>query len=292
MTTQDIENALHEVSIYIDMHRYEQALDKLKTILSYNPTHGRALYLTALCYTNTGYNDEALELCTESLQNGFSAEDCYYLMGSIYKDRNQFAKAEEHYLACLHINPLKASAISSYALLMLKTGHKKKAKKLIDEAMKIDPSNEIVLHNVFIYCIYSGNKKAQTDSLQKYVNNTSNDVWKLISIGTYNKHNKKYTLARENFREAFLLDPTNYDLLSLLEEMDILTHWFFFPYRLIQKAGGTGVVFLGFVLVIIIGCTFIPPALTKIIIWLFLLFNIYGYLTPFAYNTFKKYRRR
>lgn len=292
MTYEETGKILNEATIYMDMHRYEQALSKLKQLLSYGPNNGRALYLMSLCYFNLNQNEKSLEFCNESLNNGFSASDCQYLLGRIYTNLLNYAKAEDHFLECLNINPKQASALSYYGILMLRTRRYKKALKLMNEAMEIDPTNEIVLHNMFVYYMNTGYKKRQIDSLESYVNTASNEISKLINIGLYNVHIKDYPTARENFRQAFLLDPTNQYTLDLLEEIDLLSHWLFIPYRLMYKAGGPLVFIVGFILFEIIGRAFLDPHLLIKISKLFILFSAYIGFTPYIFNAFNKSRRK
>jgi tetratricopeptide (TPR) repeat protein len=246
------------------------------------------LYYLALCYYNLDIHEDAIELCYQSLGNGFSAEDCHFLLGCIFRELAKYKEAAEHYSECLRINPKNARALSSYGTVMLKTGNDKKALKLINEALQIAPSDDIVLRHMFVYNLSKGRKRNQLNSLQKYLTSENDEVSKLTHIGVFNMHNKNYASARENFRQAFLLDPTNSKVLRLLEEMDILTNWFFIPHRLIQKAGGAGVVYLGFVIIFIATLNIKDVTIHWILIVTYLIFVLYTYLSLFVYRLIKK----
>ncbi|QAA33486.1 tetratricopeptide repeat protein [Clostridium manihotivorum] len=292
MENENFKKSLYEVETYINMGRYDQAVNKLEPLISLDPNNGRMLYYLALCYYNLDIDEEAIELCQQSLSNGFSAEDCHFLLGCIYRELAKYKEAAEHYSECLRINPKNARALSSYGTVMLKTGNDKKALQLISEALQIAPSDDIVLRHMFVYNMSKGRKRHQLNSLQKYLNSENNEVSKLTHIGVFNMHNKNYPLARENFRQAFLLDPTNPNVLRLLEEMDILTNWFFLPHRLIQKAGGAVVVYLGFVIIFILTMNIKGATIHWILIITYLTFVLYTYLSLFVYRLIKKSKRK
>lgn len=280
---------LNEVILYMDMSRYQQAIIKLEQLLSEEPNDGSLLFLMANCYYHLNSYSEANEYCRESMANGFSTQQCNYLLARIYMDTEEFVKSEEHFLEALRINPSEASALAAYGMLMLRCGHEKKASALMDEAMRIDPENEAVLHYKFLYYLLHENKNAQLNVLQKYLNNSSSEVRKLIKIGVYNLHNKNVKEARENFRQAFLLEPTNHDLLMILEKLDKECHWVFFPNRLVKWPALVWVVFFIF---IIVGRHFIDSNILVVIVLLYILFAIYTWVSPLIYKVIIRVNRK
>lgn len=291
MIYEDTQRALNEIKLYISMGKYQQSIAILKDQLSINPNSSIMLYLMAFCLHNVEQNEEAIKYCKSCLENGL-IEDCHSLLGDIYKDLSQFEKAEEHYIECLRINPQNASALSSYGMLMLKNGNHKKAFELLKEAKKIAPEDEIVLRDIFMFHIEKGNKKTQLNALQRYLNVANSEFDKLIYIGTYNITNGKHYLARENFRQAFMINPTNKHLLELLDEVNMTCHWFFFPVRLLQKFGSPSFLLLGFAIFIVLGLTPINPKLLNVIGQIYIFFVFYTILSAFIYNKLRERRNK
>lgn len=233
-----------EAQHYISIGRYEQAEDKLLSLLSEDPNNALLLYYMAWCQFGKEDYSEVVEYCQQALQNGYAAEECNYLFGKLYMEIKQYKKAEEHYLEALRENPLNADALASYALLMLKTGHNDKASRLIDEALKIEPDNELALRNKYYVRLAHNKREEYYDLLERILIQSDSEVKKHISVGLAELAEKKYKSARENFRQAFLLEPTNLDLLDILKDLDKQTHYIYMPMRLIGKLGGPAVIWI------------------------------------------------
>ncbi|MDF2531652.1 MAG: Tetratricopeptide repeat [Clostridia bacterium] len=231
------ETKLNEALHYFDIQRYEQALDALYIVLSEAPNDGFALYLAAYCHYYLDNYKEAADYCVESMQQGFGMLECNYLLGRIYMDNDELVKAEQSYIEVLRNNPQHGPALAAYGMLMLKTGHEKKAKELMEEAMRVDPEDTVVLHYKFMYYLFKNKKSEQIIVLQRFINSTGNEVAKLINMGIYNMHNKNYKAARENYRQAFLLNPTDKNLLEILKELDRECNILYLPQRFINKVG-------------------------------------------------------
>ena len=60
-----------------------------------------------------------------------------------------------------------------------------------------------------------------------------------MNLGIMELNNNNYRVARENFRQAFLLNPTNKDICSQLEELEEISSPLYFPQRMIEKMGGS-----------------------------------------------------
>lgn len=286
----DKDKSLNEILVYIEVGRYKEALERLRELLSQSPNDGKLLYLASCCYYYLGVYEEAIEYCHESLENQFSAEACHYLLGRIYMLVEQFVKSEEHFLESLGVNPVNPTALASYGILMLKTGHEKKATKLMDEAMRLDPENEVVLNSKFIYYIFKGNENAQINVLETYLNSASSEVRKLLNLGLYHMHYKRYSDARENFRQAFLLNPTDNNILSILEELDKASHWVFIPNRLIDKLGGPAVVWVTFFSMMILTRYLLSPIYFALISSVYFIFAISTWISPLLYKAIIKFK--
>lgn len=277
-----------EVLHYIQIGRYEQAQDSLVRLIGVDPNNGELLYLMACCCYGLEKSEDAFLYCSEALKNGFSAEDCNSLLGSIYIDLNRYVEAEQCMLEALRLNPQNASLLARYGYLMLKTGHEKKAKKLMEEALRIEPDDEEVLKYNFYYYLAKNKKTEQMEVLHQYFIYSNNEVRKLIHLGLANLFSKNYKSARENFREAFLLDPTNEAILELLRETDYNSNFLFLPQRIILKIGGPAVAWIAVMALLFILNTlkFDIAVVTVGLLWVTLC--LYTWATPLIYKIFKK----
>lgn len=242
----EYENRIEEAIYYAEINRYEKSNQALFECLSLRPNDGLALYLIGNNYFYLNNYEEALEFSKKSLEQNYSAEINFKLMGAIYSEMHDYVKSEKCYLESLRINPKNSKVIASYGVLMLQTHHEKKAARLLEEAMVMDPNDPWVIHCWFLY--YSANNKLneQLITLQNYLLNSSDEKSKIIKIALYNENKKNYKEAFIKLKEAFLLDPTNQELLSYLKILEIEASPFYVPHHFIDKIGGPGVIWVAF----------------------------------------------
>lgn len=279
---------LSEAIIQINLGRYERALELLQTALAENPENGSLLLLAASCYYGISQYDEAEKFCLEAMENGEVDTASYALLGRIYFQKNLFVESEKNFLESLRLNPNQASVLANYGYLMLATGHRQKAKRLIDEALRIDPEDETALHFAFYYYVVTNKKHDQTATLSKYWTVSDDEVPKLVKAGTVEMYNNNYKAARNYFREAFVLEPTDKDILKVLKELDREAHPLYLPQRIIRKLGGPIPVWIGFT-VVLFGLRWLKFE-TAFLVWavLYLVLCIATYITPSLYKHTEK----
>lgn len=282
------EKTLQEVFHYIHMARFGQAMEKLVQPLAESPNDGRLLYLLAICEHGLDRNEEALISCREAFQKGFSAEYCNFLLGKICVELKKLVEAEECFLEALRINPRNAEVIANYGFLMLKTGHDQKGAQLLDEALRLEPDNETVLHYNFYRRLESDKRDEQARILEQYLNSSDSEVRKLVNVGLSDWFAGDYRSARENFRQAFLLDPTNAGILSILREVARQSHILFLPHRLVDKIGGPAVVWVIFVASVLIMGRLGWYIGVAVVVMLYLFYVAYSWAAPVIYKIFVK----
>jgi tetratricopeptide (TPR) repeat protein len=288
MSYEDSYNkGLNEIIIYMQMNRYHQAINKLQQMLSDKPNDETLLHFLAECYYQIKSFTEAEEYCRESMANGISPQLGNDLLGRIYMDMGQFLKSEEYFLEALRIDATEASTFAAYSILMLRCGLKNKAEALMNEAIRIDPEDAAVLHYEYLFHLLEDDRAGLLNSIEKLLSNSDNEVGNQIRIGLYNYRNKNYVEARENFRQAFLLNPTSKELLLALEILDKETHWAFLPNRLAEKFGGAAVVWTVF-FILIVGSSFINSRIMGILVSLYLIFVISTWLSPILYRVISR----
>lgn len=282
---------LNETLHYIGIQRYEQALDALYFLLSEKPNDGYALYLAAHCHYNLDNYIEATSYCIESMQQGYALLQCHYLLGRIYMDTDELVKAEQSYIEVLRNNPHHAPALAAYGMLMLKTGHGKKADELMEEAMRVNSEDAVVLHYKLMYYMFKNKKSEQIVVLEKFINNTNNEVSKLIHMGMYNMYHKNYKAARENYRQAFLLSPTDKVLLEILKDLDKECSIFYLPQRLINKAG-PAVLWISFIVIYFILGFLGLEKIQWVVLGAYLLLAVYSWIIAIGFKIADSFNNR
>jgi tetratricopeptide (TPR) repeat protein len=232
----------------IDLGRFTHAIRELAEMLAEDPNDGDLLYLMGYCHYRLDQHQEALVCCQDAISRGAGLKDCHYLLGNIYTELKKYTDSEEHFLAALREDPQCAEAMSAYSLLMLKTGYEQKAEKLLQEALTLDPNNKSVLNDCFRYYLARDKREAQAGVLGEIMRTSNSEVTKLVNIGLYELVWGNYKAARESFRQAFLLDPSNEGLLHILEDLDKNLHPLFWPINLVEKLGGPAVLWISFMI--------------------------------------------
>lgn len=275
---------MNEVHHYYEIGRYEQTIIIINQIMATKPNDSYLLYLRANCLLYLDQYLEAKDNCKQALTYGYSACECNYLLGLIYMNMSQYIQAEECYLEALRQNPQRADIVAVYGYLMLKTGHDKKSAKLMEEALKMDPQNETVLHYRFYYYLAKSKKEDQITVLEQYLQVSSSEIRNYIKFGMMEFENGNHKAAGENFKQAFLLDPTNNHILSILQSAEESASVLFLPQRIINKLGGPAVVWIAMIVIIMILQQMELSKLAVIVTIIYIGICVYTWITPILYK--------
>lgn len=265
--------ALH----YIDMGRYESAVNYVKEALSDEPDDGYLHYLLGICYYHLDCYKEAEEQYGLAHKYEYDVETLSKMLGHLYTDVGRLEDAESAYLEALHLNPNNADVHASYAYLMGKSGHKQKSDLLIRKARELDPINPTVLRINHLLQLADSNKEEQIRSLERFVYHADTDASVHVQAGLHALYTDKEKQAKEHFRQAYLLDPTSQLLLNILKSLDRHTHPMLIPLTWVNRMGGPAVIWG-----CAIGSVLLTSALgwSKLTLWIisiYLIFVIYSW---------------
>jgi len=288
---QIYDKAMMEVNHYLDMGRAEQALEKGMKLLSHYPENGFLLYKIARCHYLLDQYEQAIHFTREALRVGFAEEYCYFLLGVTYLESGKYVESEEAFLHALRHNPGDADSLAAYGYLMLLTGHEDKADRLLEEALRIDPENSNVLHYQLMFSVAKEKFDEQDQFLEQYVQVADSEKNKLIHMGMTELSRKNFKQAREYYRQAFLMDPTDARILEILKDLDEATHFLFFPQRLIMKLGGPIPVWLGFIVLMFVLNWLDWGVAASIIAPVYLVLVILSWTTPLIYKIWMKWSK-
>lgn len=237
---------------YFFMNRFEQVIDLLPQLLEEESENAYLWYLFGYSSYALDHYEEAEEQLFEALRLGAAEEILFYTLGRLYSETEQWQKSEDMFLETLRLNPNNVEAHAHYALLMKKTGNKKKAKLLIERALELDPEDAEALRLHFYIEGVNESRKEQILALEQYVNSEDSELTKLLRLGVDATFRNNVKEAKEYFRQAFLLQPEDKELLKTLEEFEIASHPLLAPNRMADKLGGpAGTWFIG------VGMTFL-----------------------------------
>ncbi len=277
---QLLKQALH----YLSINRIDSADNLLRQLLANYPEEGLLYYLLAECQFVSENLDDALTSCSDALQKGHPPEDCALLSGKIHLESGNAAESEAAFLEALRLDPENAESFAAYGFLMLKSGFEKKAQKLLQEAMRLDPEDESVLNYCFSFQLAKNNPEEQLSILKKQLLSSSSEINNFLNIGMRAYFMEDYKSAEENFRQAFLLDPTNEDILELLQDTAKLAHPLYLPQRLIMKIGGVPVFWLAVVGILLVLYLLNFEEAAVIFAICYVAICVYTWVTPLLYK--------
>lgn len=284
-----IDKELATVHYLFSVERYEDAEKSIQNVLRYNPMHAEALYLMAILQFSRDNYSEARELCREALRYGVNKENAYDFIANTYEKENKLEEAEEAYLAGLREAPLSADLHAEYGRLMMKTGFRDKARALIDKAVELDSTNQRVITIMLDYHLAEDNKGKQIEAIQNLMEYGDDEIKKLVKLAMFHEFNGEEKQAREHAVQAYLMDPTNKNLLAFVQRYDILLHPLFLPRRLIEKLGGGAVVFLGVLVILLLLAALDLGPILEVLFYSSIALVIYNWIAaPLLYNWFVK----
>jgi tetratricopeptide (TPR) repeat protein len=271
---------------YFDMDRYEEAVPSIEKLFENDPFDPDAFFYMAVVHFSKSDYASARKMCEQALNYGFDPAQCYYLIGQAHEEERNFKEAEEAYLSALELDPENGDILASYGYLMVKAGFEEKGLQLLVEAKRVTPASERVNQLILQYYFAKSDQNQQFLYIQNVMEGASSEIQNLVNLGLFHALKNEDKAAMEYFRQAFLLDPTNSDLLKILEEYHQLTHPLFFPQRLIKKAGGPAVIYSLFMVI-----TILLFFLKQFIVLLpfaaiYIVLCIYTWITPFFYKRY------
>ncbi|WP_070119684.1 tetratricopeptide repeat protein [Bacillus marinisedimentorum] len=277
-------NDIRMIEHLFGMERYEDASPYIEKLLGANPEDGYALYLMGVVHLSRGDYRAARELVQEAIRNGYDEVDALSFIGTVYRYENNYREAERAYLRSLELDPEQAEVHALYGYLMMLTGHDAKAVRLLDEALKLAPDSDYVNTYAFRYYLAKGDKARQAEQLQRVLETSSSEVQRLVNLAIFHvvKNDKK--AAREYYRQAFMLDPADQNILSLLEELDRENHPIFFTDRLMEKIGGPAVLYIGFAAITFLLFWLGLDQLAIMVLVSYIILAVYSWVSPLLYK--------
>lgn len=222
------------------------AIDKFDRVVELGKKALESRYDDAFLWYMLGYSnyrlkkyEEAEEQLFQSADLGYNRDIILYILGHIYIETERWKDAEDAFLEALRIDTNDAHIHASYAYLMKIMGHRKKARLLLEKALELDPTNSSALRMYFqTEALVNNSEKERMTVLEQYMQSDDTEISKHVQLGLNAAFQDRAKEARDHFRQAYLLNPENMELLKTVEEMEIAAHPLMAPNRLIDRMGG------------------------------------------------------
>lgn len=285
-------NLIQTIEHYFIIDKYDRVIELGREALEENYRDRKLWYMLGYSNYQLEHYAEAEEQLIEAMNLGFDKEIVFYMLGHLYMDTKRWKESEDAFLETLRINPNNAEAHAGYAKLMRKTGHRKKSKELLKKAIELDPMNGYVLRLYFqMEVVNNKDHSERFQVLEKYLESGDSEISKHIQLGLHASFRGKMKEAREHYREAYLLNPENKELLEILEDMEVNAHPLLAPNRLMGRIGGPVGFWLLFMVLISI---FALLKQYQLVIWFgtfYFIFCIYTWISIPLVLIIRKIRR-
>ncbi|WP_372364947.1 tetratricopeptide repeat protein [Candidatus Uabimicrobium sp. HlEnr_7] len=225
----DLDQNFQKIEDCLSIGQYDVAKKLIHEMLSLLPDSPKLYcYLTRLFLAKNNLV-EAKEACETALRLDPEYVDAKLYLGNIYMYDHQHCKAEEIYLAILHLYPEEPYLYLMYSHLMYKTGHLEKAQKLLERCLQINPEYDdahaalasvLAERKNFFSSLQHGKKGVElspTGDISHYSLGIS-----FYSMGRPFK-------ARHHLREALRLDPNDSGTEKAFLQADFATRWLSLP---------------------------------------------------------------
>ncbi|CEG28731.1 tetratricopeptide repeat protein [Bacillus sp. B-jedd] len=284
MTIQENRKAEAVIAHYFRIGRYVAAIPLITNLLRQDPENTTALYQMAVVELSRENFQEARELCQEALRLGYNKIIGYHFIGWAFQQEGKLAEAEEAYLAALERDPLDGELIASYGGLMLEAGLYEKAFALLEMARKLKPNNEKVNQLLLDFYFAKDDKGMQQEFIRNVMETSADEVQNLTNIAMFHVLKGEFKEARECYRQAFLLNPEDRNILGLLEYYDTVSHPLYAPQRLIGKIDGPFVAWLSFIVITMLLVELNLPSLLSLFVIAYVFFALSTWITPLFFE--------
>jgi len=128
---------------YYDLGMLDKAIESYKRAVEINPSFFLGWQNLANTYLDAGMPQQAVKAFKKAIKLNKRCGECYMDMGIALKELGRYEEAKKSYEKAIEINPsLKADGLYNLACLYAVQGKKEKAKKLLQEAFKLDRNLE------------------------------------------------------------------------------------------------------------------------------------------------------
>lgn len=242
---------LREADHYVDINRFEEARARYVEVLGQRPQNGYLHYRAGYCLYRMGNHAEAAAHCREALENGYTQASCYVILGLVWRLQHKTAMAEETFREGLALHPEDANLLAQLAYLLWRLERYKEARQLIEQARALDPNHQTVLYYAYHMTQRRGRRSEAPVLIERYMQTDATEVEKRLFIVNDLIRTGRYGRARDECREAFVLDPLDRRVRDKMADIDFLCHPVNWPNRVMTRVGPRAALITVLVLVVL-----------------------------------------
>ncbi|NHZ79924.1 tetratricopeptide repeat protein [Massilia sp. CCM 8695] len=236
----------------IERKRYAQARDVLAEALAQYPDDSDLLYGSALLDYLTDRRDAARATLHSVLGSSPGHVAARSLLATLYQDSEELPAAEAMLLDLLKEYPESGHLYARYAMLMYRTMHLDKAQALAHEALRLEPDDELALIACMMGDLIEGRRSAGQERLSVMMSRHPESLSTARMLITHLVQRGKYRAAKRIAIELLKQHPDSHEILTLVVELDALSHWSMLPLWPLNRWGWGATIGLWVLTVIVI----------------------------------------
>lgn len=161
----DIYRIIYRMAVADEHDRpLQYVLEEIEKGLAYKKDYIPLIEYKAYLLNNEGRKDETIKLCQEILEIDPNHTRANMRIGDILYDRQEYEKALEYYLKQREVQNSQ-TALIDIGRAYIELGRLDEAKEINLEALKMDPEESCLYHNLGLICIY---QKQYAEAIRYY----------------------------------------------------------------------------------------------------------------------------
>jgi predicted Zn-dependent protease len=272
---------VQQVEALLERRRTSQARALLKPALAAHPQHTGLLLQSAwVDYFDDEY-DDALATVRQVLLSEPKNDWARLLYFELLLQKGDSADAERVIIELLRESPEHAHYYGRYAQLMLRTLNVAKSRQLALEGLKYDPDSVECLSAQVVCDFIERPGKSAGQALQQLLVRHPQSAHTLLLIVIALQQRGERSEALSIARELLRAQPDNEELVDLVKQLRLVTHWSMLPLWPVLRFGWAGSV--GIWLIAVIGLSALrrsDPALAGTVGIAVLVYVAYSWMWP------------
>lgn len=281
MTEEELNVSIAHIHELLDRNRFTQAQRLLTEALAHFPDDESLLYFAAYLALQSNDAQGAKTHLEQLLRHNPASYQGRNLMAAVCEELGQFAESEALYLGVLADYPEDAGTIADYALLMLRTLHVEKAGKLAAEALRRAPDHPRAIQVATLASIAQGDHHERDRRMSELLSQHPEMLATASTLVQVLLREGRYPEALEVARELLRARPHDEQIVEMVINIRMLSHWSMVPMRPFARFGWAASIALWFAAVITFQLLPESPATTALLVAL-LCFVAYSWIWPWS----------
>lgn len=203
------DSLIERASQLIELSRYAEAEKYVKEVLTLDPSNVEAVVLLAVCKSEQGQHDKAIELIRQAISQQPDNDYHLYLHALFSFRKEDFKEAKKFIDNAISFNPLHADYFGLLASININQKDWQFALENANKGLSLDSENLTCL-NLRSTALFKLDKKEEAYStIQEALNQDPENDYTHTNVGWGQLEKGDHKKALEHFREALKLNPEN-----------------------------------------------------------------------------------